>query len=130
MKKIAQNMKKQFHKLSAFHQIMMIIKNRFIYYFFKDRFGSFLQVGDIVEFQRINQHEPDQYIGGPTIYTIEKLQIVPNSHGERPTEVVIVIGLSYNDGKSTTECTLDRFKYIRHLYPNQEQIDKRIKQLR
>lgn len=121
-------MKKQFHKLSAFHQIMMIIKNRFIYYFFKDRFGSFLQVGDVVEFQRVNQYNDD--IGMPVVYTIEKLQILPNSHGERPTEIVIVISLSYNDGKSSVECTLNKFKYIKHLYPSQKQIDKRISQLR
>ena len=117
-----------FHKLPAFQQIKMIVKNRLIQYLFKDRFGSFLQVGDIVNLLCVDSSDGNRY-GKIQEYTIEKLQIVPNGC-DSPTEVVIVIALSYNDGRGSVECTLDRFKYLNHLYPSQEQVQKRIDKLR
>jgi len=116
---------KLINKLSTFQQIMLLLKTRFTEYLLKDRFSSFLQVGDIVELQYVSPYNPDQNIGEPEIYTIEKLRILPNGN-EMPTEPVIVIQVSKNEGKSTTECTIDRFKYIRHLYPDEKQIEKRI----
>jgi hypothetical protein len=116
---------KRIGELSSFQQLMLTIKTRLAEYFIQDRFSSFLQVGDIVELQYVSPYDSDQHIGEPKIYTVENIRILPNSHGERPTEFVIVFKLSYNEGKSSTECTSDRFKYIKHLYPDQKQIDKR-----
>ena len=115
----------EINKLSAFRQLMLTIKTRIAEYFLQDRFSSFLQVGDVVEMQYVSPFDPDQNIGEPKVYTIENLRILPNSHGRAATEIVIVLKLSYNEGKATTECTSDRFKYIRHLYPDQKQVEKR-----
>jgi len=115
----------EINKLSAFRQLMLTIKTRIAEYFLQDRFSSFLQVGDVVEMQYVSPFDPDQNIGEPKVYTIENLRILPNSHGRAATEIVIVLKLSYNEGKATTETTSDRFKYIKHLYPDQKQVDKR-----
>jgi len=118
---------KEFQKLSAFQQIVLILKNHLFCHFFRNRFGSLLQIGDIVEMQPVSPYNPEQNLGEPKIYTVEKLFIAPNAYSDRPTEVVIVINLSYNEGKSSVECTIDRFKYIKHLYPNEKQIQKRLR---
>jgi hypothetical protein len=92
------------------------------------RFGSYFLVGDVVEMEDANPFN-GQGLGTTKIYTIEKVYVAPNAHIDRPTEMVIVLKLSYNEGKSSIECTSDRFKYVRHLYPNEEQVRKRLKNL-
>jgi uncharacterized protein YodC (DUF2158 family) len=66
---------------------------------------SFIAVGDVIEVE---------HCGELTTYKVEKFEVIPNSlYG--PTEFVIHVKFSYNNGVSSIECTSDNFKYVRHI---------------
>jgi len=71
-----------------------------------DRFiTSFVTVGDVIEVE---------HNGELRIYKVEKFEVISNSTCV-PTEFVIHVKFSYNNGISSTECTSDKFKYVRHI---------------
>ena len=66
---------------------------------------SFIAVGDVIEVL---------HYGESQIYKVEKFEVIMNSL-YAPTEFVIHVKFSYNNGISSIECTSDNFKYIRHI---------------
>lgn len=66
---------------------------------------SFVAVGDVIEVLHYNK---------PEIYKVENFEVKMNGLYS-PTEFVIYVVFSYNDGVSTIGCTSDSFKYIRHI---------------
>lgn len=66
---------------------------------------SFVCVGDVIEVL---------HYGEKKIYKVEKFEVVMNGRYV-PTEFVISVKFSYNDGKSYIECTSDKFHYVRHI---------------
>jgi hypothetical protein len=65
---------------------------------------SFIAVGDVIEVEEYGELQ---------VYKVEKFEVIMN--GYPPTEFVILVQFSYNDGISTIECTSDNFKYVRHI---------------
>lgn len=117
---------KRITEFTKFDRWFFKLKNSIVELLIGRRFSSFLQIGDVVEFQPVSPYHPEQNVGDPKTYIIEYFRILPNSHAERPTEPVIVICLRTEDGRSSTECTIDRFKYIRHLNLSEKELKKRI----
>jgi hypothetical protein len=66
---------------------------------------SFVAVGDVIEVLHYGKKE---------IYKVEKFEVIMNSL-YAPTEFVIHVKFSYNDGISSIECTSDNFQYVRHI---------------
>jgi len=66
---------------------------------------SFVAVGDVIEVLHYGQKE---------IYKVEKFEVIMNNL-YAPTEFVIRVKFSYNDGVSSIECTSDNFQYVRHI---------------
>ena len=66
---------------------------------------SFIAVGDVIEVEEYGELQ---------IYKVEKFEVIMNGLYP-PTEFVIQVQFSYNDGISNIECTSDNFKYVRHI---------------
>lgn len=66
---------------------------------------SFIAVGDVIEVL---------HYGEKGIYKVEEFEVVMNSLYV-PTQFVIYVKFSYNEGASSIECTSDSFRYIRHI---------------
>lgn len=70
---------------------------------------SVVTVGDIIEVAY------GGFVHLREIVKVEEFEVVLNSDHERPIEWVIKVKFTSLDGKSSTECTSDKFKYIRHV---------------
>jgi hypothetical protein len=66
---------------------------------------SFVAVGDVIEVLHYGEKE---------IYKVEQFEVIMNNLCA-PTEFVIHVKFSYNEGVSSIECTSDNFKYVRHI---------------
>jgi len=67
---------------------------------------SFVAVGDVIEVEEAN--------GFRYIYKVEQFEVVMNNLYP-PTDFVILTTFSYNNGISSTQCTSDNYKYVRHI---------------
>ena len=66
---------------------------------------SFVAVGDVIEVL---------HCGNLCVYKVEKFEVIMDGN-YIPTDFVIHVKFSYNDGISSIECTSDNFKYVRHI---------------
>lgn len=66
---------------------------------------SFVGVGDVIEILLWGEKE---------IYKVEDIEVKMNGLS-LPTDFVILVKFSYNNGESGIECTSDHFKYVRHI---------------
>jgi hypothetical protein len=72
---------------------------------FKKTIQSVIKIGDVIE---------AEVLGVADIYKVEMIEVGLNNENVRPTDLVIKVKLSFNDGKSILTCTSNDITYIRH----------------
>ena len=68
---------------------------------------SIVCAGDVIEVEEFGD-------GTRQIYKVEQFEVITNGLYP-PTNLVILVTLSYNNGVSSTQCTWGNIKYVRHI---------------
>lgn len=72
---------------------------------FKKTIQSVIKIGDVIN---------AEVLGVVDMYKVEMIEVGLNNENVRPTDLIIKLKLSFNDGKSTLTCTSNDITYIRH----------------